>query len=201
MRNTRGFTMIEVLLALAALTVIMATLYVSFSSTIKAMQRAESSLRSLQEARTLLDNLRREIESTLYNPSNNQTFFRFIQKDIYGRPATDLEFTSISYSVRGLFVIAYKTEEVKDGLAIYKRMYPINSRPEDDYWEPLIVDVHSFSVEAFTSQGEPIKSWDSKLNQTVPQEVRITLGIKGFDRVNDEISLTETVILRINRPL
>ncbi len=201
--RTKGFTLIEVLLALAALTVIMSVVYVTLSSTIKAMQGAESSVRSLQEARVLLDNLRREIESTLYNPLNTKTIFRFMQRDFYGRAATDLEFTSLSYLARGLFVVAYKTEETKDGLAVYKKMYPINNPQGKDHWEPLIEDVLSFSVEAYNTKGEPIKSWDSRISQSVPEEVRITIALRGLNdkEGNNEMRLTEIVKLRINRAL
>lgn len=196
--SARGFTLIEVLLALTALSVIMSVVYITLSSSIGAIERAESSVRSLQEARALLDNLRREIESSLYNPTNEKAFFRFMEKDMYGRPASDIAFTGLSNSSWGLFVVAYKTEEVRGKLVIYKKIHPVGSAQDGDEWDVLIEDVHSFSVQAYGG-GELVKSWDSKLNQTVPEEVRISIALKA--RGDETLQLTDFARIRINRAL
>ncbi len=198
----RGFTLLEALIALAVFSVIMSILYLSLSSSINAMDKAEVSARTLQEGRSALDNLRRELESAFYSPDRDQTIFRFMEKDLFGRAAAELEFTSFSYFTRGLFVIAYKAQEIKGRLTLLKKIYPTGSSPENHQWETLIEDLHSFSFQVY-NDGELVKTWDSSLTRSVPVEVRIAIGlITPSDSAQQRpYILMDTVRIRINRVL
>lgn len=198
----KGFTLIEVLIALTAFSVILSLLYMSLSSSLDAMQRTETTATSLQEVRHVLDTLRREIESALYSPGNDQTFFRFMQRDLYGRDAAELEFTTLSTTGRGIFVVAYRVEEQAGKMILSKRIIPLNHSPETYEWEPIIEGLHSFSLK-IQSKGELIKSWDTKLNQSLPEEVGLSIALMpSEDRPSSRpLVFSELVRLRIGREL
>lgn len=176
----KGFTLLEVLITIASFSIILSLLYMSLSSSLDAMKRTETTATSLQEIRHVLDTLRREIEAALYSPGNEKTFFRFMQRDLYGRDAAELEFTTLSTTGRGIFVVAYRVEEQEGKMILSKRSVPLNHSPETYEWEPLLENLHSFSLK-IQSKGENIKSWDTKLNYSLPEEVGLSIAVMLSD--------------------
>src|SRR5512147_2688640 len=63
----KGFTLLEVLVALGISIIVMTALYSSFFLSRKAVDAVDDSLLRLQESRALLDIIKREMESSLYD--------------------------------------------------------------------------------------------------------------------------------------
>jgi general secretion pathway protein J len=188
--NTKdGFTLLEMLIATALLAIILAALYSTFFLSQRAIDGLDESLIKLQECRNALDVIGREAESLLYTRTNSHSFFKVEDKDIYGKQASRLSFTSFSPLNYGLSAISYYVEE-KDGvLTLYKKME--NPYKPDDTVKgvDLIEGVGSFTVEV--KQGDKwVKTWDTIETGSAPPEIRITITALLKDR---PVSLFETV--------
>jgi general secretion pathway protein J len=70
-RNGNGFTLIEVLLAMAILAVIMSVIYGSFSTAGRNVEQAEAARDETDLARTLLSKLTDDLANAYYNPNMN----------------------------------------------------------------------------------------------------------------------------------
>ncbi len=71
-RNRKGFTLIEVLLAMAILVVIMSVVYGSFSTAGRNVEQAEASRDETDLARTLLAKITDDLVNAYYNPNMNR---------------------------------------------------------------------------------------------------------------------------------
>lgn len=185
-----GFTLIELLLAFAILSVILATLYSTFFLSHKALDGIDSSLLKLQECRATLDVMRREVDSI-------HSLLKVDDRDIYGRQTSRLVFTAFSSLRPGLSMISYFIEE-KDGKLILLK--EINSAYMSDNKAEsveIIEDVEAFMVEV-KYNDKWVKTWDSFITHSIPQEIRITLTTK---LKNKTVLLFETVRPKIGRTI
>ena len=175
-RESGGFTLLEVLIAFAITCIIMAALYSTFFISHKAVTSVDDSLLRLQECRSTLDVIKRELESCLYDGNKKYTVFKLEDRDFYGREASQLTFTSFSPLLPGLSKIAYTVEENDKKLTLKKSMVSAYSQPtEKPMSVPLIEDIQSFTVEALYN-GKWVKTWDGELSN-LPEQIRITVSI------------------------
>jgi len=85
-----GFTLLEILIAIAIMSIILVALYSTYLLAHKALFDVDKSLVKLQEARAFADILKREIESTLYSQANSYCVFKMDDRDFYGKQASSL---------------------------------------------------------------------------------------------------------------
>ncbi|MFZ6017060.1 MAG: prepilin-type N-terminal cleavage/methylation domain-containing protein [Nitrospirota bacterium] len=185
-----GFTLIELLLAFAILSVILATLYSTFFLSHKALDGIDSSLLKLQECRATLDVMRREVDSI-------HSLLKVDDRDIYGRQTSRLVFTAFSSLRPGLSMISYFIEEKDGKLILLKEIdsaYMSDNKAES---VEIIEDVEAFMVEV-KYNDKWVKTWDSFITHSIPQEIRITLTTK---LKNKTVSLFETVRPKIGRSI
>jgi general secretion pathway protein J len=184
-----GFTLLELLIATALLAIILGALYSTFFISHKAISGLDDSLVNLEECRNALDVIGRESESLFYRRTNTHSFFKLEDRDIYGKQASRLSFTTFSPLTYGLSAISYYVEE-KDGvLTLYKKVG--NPYKTDDTVKgvDLIDGVGSFTVEV--RDGDKwVKTWDTGETGTAPAEIRITITALFQGR---PVSLFETV--------
>jgi general secretion pathway protein J len=191
-----GFTLIEVLIAVAILSVVLAAIYSTFFLSYRAVEGMDESMLKLQESRRAIDILRMELDSAFYSESDGNTFLKIQDRDIYGKQATQLTFTAFSPLRPGLSRISYYIEEDKDRkLNLFKKVeYPYtneNKPPSSPLSKgeagglfsekgtgevDMIEDIESFSVE--TIYGDQwVKTWDTDISKGIPGEIRITLSV------------------------
>jgi len=89
----RGFTLLEILVAAALLSVILAAVYGTFNMSHRAVEGMDETLLGLQESRGVMDMLMREVEAVSYGPDRRTTSFSVEDRDLYGRQASRLSFT------------------------------------------------------------------------------------------------------------
>ncbi len=185
LRISGGFTLIEVLISLAILAIILTALYNTFFLTRKAMDRVEGSLVKYQEARMLLDSMRREADGLYFKTGVKGTYFVAEDKDIFGKPASKLSMTSFSFH-GGVVAFSYWVEE-KDGVMdlLKKEDNPIV--PNDIKGMTVAEDIEGFSVEIRTGD-KWVKSWDTGITNQSPPIVRFTLSFKDKGKL---VSLSE----------
>jgi len=171
----QGFTLIEILVAVAILSILLAAIYSTFFLSHKAIEGMDESMVKLQEARRALDILKREIDSTFYAVGDQNTFLRIIDRDVYGKQATRLEFTAFSPQRPGLSSVTYFIEDKEGKLILFKKVES-PYRKEETEEADIIEDMEAFSIEA-KYNGTWVKTWNTSINKDMPEEVRINLAI------------------------
>ena len=174
-----GFTLIEVLVSVAILSILLAAIYGTFFLSHRAIEGMDESMTKLQESRRAIDVLRRELDSAVFIPDNEKTFFRMQDRDIYGKQASFLTFTAFSILRPGLSRIAYYIEDKDRKLYLYKKVSSPFDKHETEGVE-IIEDLDAFAVEV-RYNDQWIKIWDTDINKSMPDEIRISLSmmIKG----------------------
>lgn len=95
--GSHGFTLLELLLAMALLALVAAVVYGSFRATVAAMEHSTVSGAPAQQARVVLARLADELTSADWAENRQETFFVGASDEINGLPADRLQFTSRSH--------------------------------------------------------------------------------------------------------
>ncbi|MGC2064394.1 MAG: prepilin-type N-terminal cleavage/methylation domain-containing protein [Thermodesulfovibrionales bacterium] len=204
-RKNKGFTLLEVLLALLLLTIVLGAIYSTFFLAQKAVTGIDESLLKLQEGRVLLDILSREIDAAVYTKTNLKSLLKIEDRDIYGKQTSRITFTTLSPLRPGLSRITYHIEEHDRVLTLYKKMdnpYKEISESKTNESGPnqpvdLIEGLDSFTVEAKEGTNW-VKTWDTAETKKMPLEMRVTLVFRIKDR---PITLYETIKPKIGNPI
>ncbi len=204
-RGRAGFTLIEILISLALLTIILGTVYSSFFVVNRAIERFGGVSLKYHEARTALDMMRREVEGAFLEKIQPlkrdeeiiQTTFIIEDKDIFGKNASILHLTTYSFRGSGINTISYYVKEKNRILTLIKyespEFIPLTDKakiemPSDrGYTSGLIEGIEGFTVETmFNNQW--VKTWDSKETGSIPEIVRLSIE---FDDNGKKVTLTE----------
>jgi general secretion pathway protein J len=173
--ESNGFTLLEVLIAVTIISIVLVAIYSTFILSHRAVEGMDESLLKNQESRKAIDILKRELDATVYRGDNALTFLKIQDRDIYGKQAAQLTFTTFSPLLPGLSKISYYIEEKDGTLSLFKKVSsPYSS--EDVEGIDIIEGLESFTVEA-QYNGSWVKTWDTDINKNIPDEIRISLSI------------------------
>ena len=173
-----GFTLLEVLIALGISVIIITALYSAFFLSRKAVDAVDDSLLRLQESRALLDTIKREMESALYERVKPYTFFKLEDRDFYGKQASRVSFTSFSPLIPGLAKIDYSVEEDDRKLVLKKRIGSVFAQAGEPKSVELMENLESFTVEV--RYGDKwVKTWDSAESNSMPEEIRVSVKVSA----------------------
>lgn len=178
-RKAGGFTLLEVLIALAITSILIASLYSTFFLSRRAVDAVDDSLLRLQEARRVIDIITREIESAVYDSYGSGkafTVFKLDDRDFYGKQASQLLFTAFSPLLPGLAKINYAVEESDGKLVLKKKIFSAFYKSDEKKSIELMEDVESFTVEA-KYNNKWVKTWDSIASNGIPEEIRVSVTI------------------------
>jgi general secretion pathway protein J len=188
-QSREGLTLIEILIAVAILSIILTALYSTFLLSQKAIEGMDESMLKLQESRKAIDILKRELDSAYYDIKTKDTIFKIQDKDFYGKQATQLTFTTFSTLRPGLSKISYYIEDNDKHLNLYKKIESpysdLNTEGDD-----IIDDIKGFTIEA-KYNNTWVKTWDTDINKNLPDEIRISLTvmIRGNETTIFDVSL------------
>ncbi len=183
----RGFTLLELLVALVLLVILSGALYGTYFSVMRGSEAARESTEPLRDARVALDLLRRELAAAYFDNNNKRLHFIVEDRDIFGKPASILGFTAFTVPQSGsvpssdVMAVRYKPLEREDQKIILSRQTQdiyLDSKPLP---YPLTGQIEGFLVECYDGK-QWVKSWDTALNAGLPKAVRITLFVQGSDK-------------------
>ncbi len=198
--SSRGFTLLEVLVALALLAIISAALYGTYFSLMRGRDSAQTRMTERRELSTTLDQLRRELDavyfttqplgSSLPAAGDQQSMqLRFVveDRDYFGKPASALDFTALvpprsgnipaSDQVR----IRYRIVE-KDGKLSMMRLEKDRYVTADPLPYPQLEELEGFLAECSTDGTQWVKTWDTAINHGLPKYVRVTIRVKEGEK-------------------
>lgn len=192
LRGNRGFTLIEVLVALALLVILSGALYGTFFSVTKARERGAERMDVRRELSSTLALVRSELASTYFKSgskygTNALSEFVVEDRDTFGKPSSLLQFTALA-SPRvdtppssDLIAVRYLVKEKEGGGLTLTREAKDRYLSTKSLPYPVMDDLEGFLVECYDG-AKWVKSWDTQLNTRLPDCVRVTVTLKGGEK-------------------
>ena len=182
--SNRGFTLLEVLIAVMLLAILTTALYGSYFAVLRARERSAEGMEARRELGGTLDLLRREIGSALFN-INAKNRLRFVveDRDNFGKPASNLELTALappaagSHSGSGIIDVQYRIMEKDKKIILTRREQDILLDSTTVPVYPQMERISAFLVECYDG-SKWVRSWDTALNNALPKMVRITVQVE-----------------------
>ena len=181
--RNKGFTLLEVLIAVVLLGILSAALYGSYFGVMRARDRASSGMESRRELGATLDLIRREVSSALYNRSDKRLRFVVEDRDNFGVPASTLELSTLAppdgqtRSESGTVIVTYRMAEKDKKRSLTRQERDLVSEEATIPAYPQMEQISSFLVECYDG-SKWVKSWDTAINGALPKSVRVTVQVE-----------------------
>ncbi len=209
--NNKGFTLLEILMAVMIFGIVMTTLFFSYKSIFKAREKIEEKIKLVSEARSAISRIHDDIVNfycetrPLYKESNeigfkSKYFFRAESDFDGGEKNSRLDFTSYSHlgfgdNHRSPVNIFYYVKEniLYRGDFIYP--YPEKEEIKEEKSYKLCRNIKSFKFYFYDKDENEYEFWDSdeeEYQYSTPYIVKIQLEIKIYDeteKIETEIKI------------
>lgn len=186
--QNKGFTLLEILLAITLLGIVAAALYGSYFTVVRARERASEGIEARRELGGTLDLIRRECGAAVYRRGDKKLRLVVEDRDSFGRPSSVLELTTrMPPSVEqrkesGISLVRYQMSEQGEQRNDKPRI--LTRREQDVLLEttdtkpyPQMERIGAFLVECYDG-SKWVKSWDTALNNRLPTMIRITVLVE-----------------------
>ncbi len=183
----QGFTLLEVLVALVLLVILSAALYGTYFSLMRGRETAATKIEERRALADTLDRVQREIAAALFRSGNPRLHFVVEDRDIFGKPASTLDFTYVAPPVGGSQPASDQVQTVykvleKDRKLVLTRQANDTYVTVDPLPYPQMEELEGFLVECSTDGTKWVKTWDTALNTRLPRYVKVTLLVKEGDK-------------------
>jgi general secretion pathway protein J len=183
--SEKGFTLVEVLVAISILAILLTSVYGIFSSVSLARERLEVDSAEYHRARVLFDRMGRELRGTYFQRRVRDSIFT-------GRSADDgpveLELTTtavspLSQTGSGLAKVHYLLVEDQEdegkGLVLLRSEHPIHEQVDEDAagMMRLVPGIEAMTLR-FYAAGQWQTSWDGRTSG-LPDMVEIALDLRA----------------------
>jgi len=180
--NQKGFTLMEILIAMFILTIVMSIIYASYTTTFRNIEETEYQAEIYDMTRTVMARISEDLESAyIYvvpeNPNTDNanipaSFFKGNESTFSGRSADSVSFSSRAHldfkedgENTGRANIAYYTKESDDNetLILYRSDSAEFEEAIQDGEGGLILceDLYSVDFQFYDTDGEEYETWDS----------------------------------------
>jgi general secretion pathway protein J len=180
--SNKGFTLIEILIAVVLLGILSTALYGSYFTVLRARERASEGMEARRELGSTLDLIRREFAATIYNREDKRLRFVVEDRDNFGKPSSSLELTTLTPSPgqgrkeSGISSVRYRLVEKDKRLILTRREQDLFSEETDTKGYPQMEQISDFLVECFDGSSW-VRSWDTTLNGALPKMLRVTVHV------------------------
>jgi prepilin-type N-terminal cleavage/methylation domain-containing protein len=188
--DSKGLTLIEVLIALGILTILLLSVYGTFFSVHSAIETSDGRMIRFREVRIFFDMIRKEVQGCFLNLEDENTLFKLRDRDVFGVQASELGFTAFVPYGKGLYYVEYQLD--KKTMSLQKRVSGIWKEKISEKFD-IIEDVVEFRVEALNAKRWTA-TFDTELTKRLPSAVRIVLT---FNVDGEPMTLKETIIPKL----
>jgi len=187
----RGFTLIEILVAVLILGVVLSTVYASYTGTFRIIRETETDAELYGMARTVLERMSRDLEAAA--PWKGALTFLAKPYTLGDREFTRLTFRSAAHIAfgekeesAGIAVIGYNIEEGTEKAGyILSRSDSLRRDPEKEETAggfPLCDQIETLTYLFYDTTGKEYETWDSggdveAQKKKAPAMVEIRLGL------------------------
>lgn len=185
MKTRKGFTLVEMMVAVVIFSLAIAVIYKTFSTGLKVWERGSESMAVFQDGKRVLDIISKDIRST-FIPSLGNEDSLFVGED---KKEGEIDADKIIFFTLGepnviskkkdigLCRVEYYLEKKESEYTLYRKETPSLGQLVlgEETVDPLLIGVESLSFEYY-SKGEWKKEWKS--SKTVPTRVKICLKLK-----------------------
>jgi general secretion pathway protein J len=187
-RSKKGFTLLEVLIALVLLVILSGALYGTYFSLMRGRDMAVEKMENRRELSVTLDQLRRELSASFYSAQNKRSHFVVEDRDYFGKPASTLDFTAMasprSDNLRASdqVQVIYRAAEKEKKLSLARQEKDLFMTTETLPY-PQMREMEGFLVECYDG-GKWVRTWDTaaSLNNRLPTAVRVTVSVKEGEK-------------------
>jgi len=192
-----GFTLVEILVAMAIIVTIVSMVYGSYFATSKSTQAYKSRIILSQEGRKVLEQMTRQIRCSYANKAKKNTYQTSIPQQEKADPVGEINYfngnsdepsgeilhlvTTSGFFVGqgpsdGLFEVTYKFDKSKGLLFSSQRRFAptIKSAAQKNKWQPIAEDIEFLNLSFFDGQQWQNK-WDFKDKRELPCAVKINI--------------------------
>lgn len=177
-----GFTLIEVLVAMALTAVLLVSLYATFFSIYRATGIVREGLADYIDAGRFLDTISRDASSAYYAAGDGKAVFEGgIRKGV--SYVTFTAFTRPAFSggaAGGLFRITYSLERVEEKYRVYREI--TNPYTGDSVRYAVTGPVEFFNV-SFYNGSAWSKAWDADMEHAAPVALKASVRLEGGEEV------------------
>lgn len=201
-QRSAGFTLLEVLVALALLAIIATAVYGTYFTLFKGKESTIAGMEERRALRETLDALRRELDGAWFRRNSQQLRFVVEDRDHFGKPASRLAFVTMAppappgMPVSDQVAVAYSVV-VKGEQLILARSSQGAQLDAEPLNYPQMENIEGFLVECSADGSKWVRSWDTGINGTMPKAVRVTLQLRENDRT---VGYTTLATIRIANP-
>lgn len=183
--RNKGFTLLEVLIAVVLLSILAGALYGSYFGVVRARERAAEGMESRRELGATLDLIRREFSSAVYNRTDKRLHFVVEDRDNFGAPSSTLELTTLAPPSAGLargesgiVTVRYRMVQKDQKRALIRQERDlVFAGPEAMPGYPQMERISAFLVECYDG-SKWVKSWDSAINGALPKSLKVTVRVE-----------------------
>jgi type II secretion system protein J len=197
--DKKGFTLVEILAALAIILMIVSMVYGTYFATSKTTQTCKAKLNMLQQTRSVLEQIARQIRCAYAGPVKADSH----SKDAASRAAPK---NTVNYfeggldkpdgkilhlvttrgiflrqqAAEGLFEVTYKFDKTKGVLLLSQQRFTNTTQKivRNRYWQPLLTNVESIELEFFDGQNW-LPKWDFDDSAKLPYAVKIQITCRN----------------------
>ncbi|MBN2033369.1 MAG: prepilin-type N-terminal cleavage/methylation domain-containing protein [Deltaproteobacteria bacterium] len=207
-KNLSGFTLLEVLVSVAILSIIMSAVYSAYTTNVEAIQIARENGQVHQTARVVLDRMTKDLQSALTQTwaSSGTTQLKFIgnieERD--GKRMDRLNFTTLTYlafsersPAADLCEVGYQViedPETEEILVLMRRQKLLVSLPAEDAGigegfaeggseQELARNLAGFRITYEDSRGDELDRWstdETNASSGLPVLVKVRLVLKDI---------------------
>ncbi len=196
--NARGFTLLEILIAVTVLATVLAVTYGSFSAVTDEVKSARDVAEVYQTARITMDRMSMDLQNAFVRSdgSASDDVYRFVCE----QTSPDISFRKFSFSSTAhmamvpdqvgldLCRISYelRKDEKEKTYTLYRTDVPLFAAPTRDNTIPVVIGLGftKFTVSFYDSSEQPVYGWDSEgtgQKAKLPKRVEVSFIIKGPD--------------------
>lgn len=183
--RNKGFTLLEILIAVVLLGILAGALYGSYFGVVRARERAAEGMESRRELGSTLDLIRREFSSALYSRTDKRLHFMVEDRDNFGVPSSTLELTTLAPPTArlvrgesGIVTVRYSMAQKDQKRALIRQERDlVFDGPEAIPAYPQMERISSFLVECYDG-SKWVKSWDSAINGALPKSLKVTVQVE-----------------------
>ncbi len=203
-----GFTLVELLVAVAILSIIITSIYFLFSQSARVLDSARARSDLYQEARVLLEKMASDLSNAYFLPGEGRLYFVGLDEAQDGTPRDRLEFTALAYrwpapgeKADELAEVSYFIEgppEAPEPRLLRRDVRILDGLPEtpegEDDAQLMSEMVRGLELEFWDEGERKVSEWDTRRamggeTPRLPKAVKVSLIFEG-SRGEQKFSMT-----------